>query len=57
MAANAGGSRCAKGDKEGLVSASAEMMVELGRYRRERGLFALPSRNEDTPPVLPLASP
>ncbi|NYH14224.1 integrase [Paraburkholderia bryophila] len=26
-----------KGDKEGLVPASAEMIVELGRYRRERG--------------------
>jgi integrase/recombinase XerD len=43
-----------KGDKEGLVPASAEMMVELGRYRRERGLSALPSRHEDTPLVLPL---
>ncbi|MFL9858623.1 tyrosine-type recombinase/integrase [Paraburkholderia madseniana] len=43
-----------KGDKEGLVPASAEMMVELGRYRRERGLSALPSRDEDTPLVLPL---
>ncbi|SDI35949.1 tyrosine-type recombinase/integrase [Paraburkholderia phenazinium] len=43
-----------KGDKEGLVPASAEMMVELGRYRRERGLSALPARHEDTPLVLPL---
>ncbi len=43
-----------KGDKEGLVPASAEMMVELGRYRRERGLSTLPSRHEDTPLVLPL---
>lgn len=43
-----------KGDKEGLVPASAEMMVELGRYRRERGLSALPSRHEETPLVLPL---
>ena len=25
-----------KGNKEGLVPASAEMMVELGRYRRDR---------------------
>jgi integrase/recombinase XerD len=30
------------------------MMVELGRYRRERGLSALPARHEDTPLVLPL---
>ncbi|WP_090811891.1 tyrosine-type recombinase/integrase [Paraburkholderia tuberum] len=43
-----------KGDKEGLVPSSAEMMMELGRYRRERGLSALPSRHEDTPLVLPL---
>lgn len=43
-----------KGDKEGLVPASAETMVELGRYRRERGLSALPARHEDTPLVLPL---
>ena len=43
-----------KGDKEGLLPAPAEMMVELGRYRRERGLSALPSRHEDTPLVLPL---
>jgi integrase/recombinase XerD len=43
-----------KGDKERLVPASAEMMVELGRYRRERGLSVLPSPHEDTPLVLPL---
>ncbi|MBB4519645.1 site-specific recombinase XerD [Paraburkholderia fungorum] len=43
-----------KGDKEGLVPASAEMIVELGRYRRDRGPSALPARHEDTPPVLPL---
>jgi site-specific recombinase XerD len=43
-----------KGDKERLVPASAEMMVELAHYRRERGLPALPSAHEDTPLVLPL---
>lgn len=43
-----------KGDRERLVPASAEMMVELARYRRERGLAALPSPQEDTPLVLPL---
>ena len=43
-----------KGDKEGLVPASGEMMVELGRYRRERGLSTLPSRHVHTPLVLPL---
>lgn len=29
-------------------------MVELRRYRRERGLSTLPSRHEDPPLVLPL---
>ncbi|CAB3774532.1 tyrosine-type recombinase/integrase [Paraburkholderia humisilvae] len=43
-----------KGDRERLVPASAEMMVELGRYRRERGLPVLPAPHEDTPLVLPL---
>ncbi|WP_120291969.1 tyrosine-type recombinase/integrase [Paraburkholderia sp. BL23I1N1] len=43
-----------KGDRERLVPASAEMMVELARYRRERGLSALPSQHENTPLVLPL---
>ncbi|AEA66107.1 tyrosine-type recombinase/integrase [Burkholderia gladioli] len=43
-----------KGDKVRLVPASAEMMVELGRYRRERGLAILPTGHEDTPLVLPL---
>jgi integrase/recombinase XerD len=43
-----------KGNKERLVPASAEMMVELGRYRRERGLALLPTPHEETPLVLPL---
>ncbi|MBB5409182.1 site-specific recombinase XerD [Paraburkholderia sp. HC6.4b] len=43
-----------KGGRERLVPASAEMMVELGRYRRERGLAALPAPHEQTPLVLPL---
>lgn len=43
-----------KGDRERLVPASAEMMVELGHYRRERGLPVLPAPHEDTPLVLPL---
>ncbi len=43
-----------KGEKERLVPASAEMMVELGRYRRERGLPVLPAPREHTPLVLPL---
>jgi len=43
-----------KGDRDRLVPASAEMMVELGRYRRERGLPLLPAPQEGTPLVLPL---
>jgi integrase/recombinase XerD len=43
-----------KGDRERLVPASAEMMVELGRYRRARGLPLLPAPREDTPLALPL---
>ncbi|MFP3564571.1 tyrosine-type recombinase/integrase [Paraburkholderia sp. SIMBA_030] len=41
-----------KGDRERLVPATAEMMAELSAYRRERGLPALPSQDEDTPLVL-----
>jgi hypothetical protein len=33
------------------------MMVELARYRRERGLPTLPAAHEDTPLVLPLGLP
>ncbi|SIT49081.1 Integrase family protein [Paraburkholderia ribeironis] len=43
-----------KGHKDRLVPASTEMMVELGRYRRERGLPLPPAPHEDTPLVLPL---
>ncbi|MFL9937545.1 tyrosine-type recombinase/integrase, partial [Paraburkholderia sp. RL18-103-BIB-C] len=43
-----------KGGKERLVPATAEMMTELGTYRRARGLPALPSPGEDTPLVLPV---
>jgi site-specific recombinase XerD len=43
-----------KGNKERLVPASAEMMVELGRYRSARGLPVLPAPQEDTPLALPL---
>ncbi|MCG5076828.1 tyrosine-type recombinase/integrase [Paraburkholderia tagetis] len=43
-----------KGEKRRLVPASAEMMAELARYRRDRGLAALPAPHETTPLVLPL---
>lgn len=43
-----------KGGKERLVPATFEMMAELSAYRRERGLSALPSPDENTPLVLPI---
>lgn len=43
-----------KGEKERLVPATNEMMIELTRYRREEGLSPYPSPNEETPLVLPI---
>lgn len=43
-----------KGDKERLVPATNEMMVELARYRREMGLSPYPTPNEETPLALPI---
>lgn len=43
-----------KGDKERLVPATSELMVELARYRREIGLAPYPSPNEETPLLLPI---
>jgi integrase/recombinase XerD len=43
-----------KGERTRLVPATAELMTELARYRRECGLSALPSPREETPLVLPL---
>lgn len=43
-----------KGDKERLVPATNEMMVELARYRREVGLAPYPTPNEATPLALPI---
>lgn len=43
-----------KGDKERLVPATNEMMVELARYRREQGMPPYPTPNEETPLVLPI---
>ncbi|MDR5746431.1 tyrosine-type recombinase/integrase [Caballeronia sp. LZ029] len=45
-----------KGDKQRLVPATREMMMELSRYRQHLGLSALPSSNEDTPLVLPIGA-
>ncbi len=41
-----------KGSKERLLPATNEMMVELGRYRREMGLPTYPTPHEDTPLIL-----
>jgi integrase/recombinase XerD len=43
-----------KGERTRLVPATAELMTELARYRRERELPPLPSPREETPLVLPL---
>lgn len=45
-----------KGDKERLVPATRELMLELSRYRQHFGLSALPSPNEDTPMVPPIGA-
>jgi len=43
-----------KGDKTRLVPATAELMVELARYRRENGLSPCPLPGEPTPLLLPI---
>jgi integrase/recombinase XerD len=43
-----------KGDKLRIVPATSELMVELGRYRRELGMAPYPAQNEMTPLLLPI---
>ncbi|WP_027819831.1 tyrosine-type recombinase/integrase [Paraburkholderia bannensis] len=43
-----------KGERRRLVPATAEMMTELVRYRRSRGLAELPAPHDTTPLVLPI---
>lgn len=43
-----------KGDKTRIVPATNELMLELGRYRREMGLSLNPSEGETTPLLLPI---
>ena len=43
-----------KGDKTRLVPATAELMVELARYRRENGLSPFPLPGEPSPLLLPI---
>lgn len=43
-----------KGDKLRIVPATNELMVELARYRREKGLAPFPIPGEDIPLLLPI---
>jgi integrase/recombinase XerD len=43
-----------KGDKTRIVPATNELMLELGRYRREMGLTLQPIEGEVTPLLLPI---
>jgi len=43
-----------KGDKTRIVPATNELMIELARYRREKGLSPCPLPGEDLPLFLPI---
>jgi len=45
-----------KGDKDRIVPATNELMVELARYRREKGLSPFPLQTEDIPLLLPIGT-
>lgn len=45
-----------KGGKTRIIPATNELMVELARYRREKGLAALPLPAEATPLLLPVGN-
>ena len=45
-----------KGDKTRIVPATNELMVELARYRREKGLAPFPIHAEDIPLLLPVGT-
>lgn len=45
-----------KGDKTRIVPATNELMVELARYRREKGLAPFPTPSEETPLLLPIGT-
>jgi site-specific recombinase XerD len=45
-----------KGDKTRIVPATNELMVELARYRREKGLSPFPVHAEDVPLLLPIGT-
>ncbi|MDP9607499.1 UNVERIFIED_ORG: site-specific recombinase XerD [Variovorax paradoxus] len=46
-----------KGNKTRLVPATSELMTELMRYRKARGLSLLPREGEDAPLVMTLIAP
>src|SRR3546814_3342731 len=43
-----------KGEKTRIIPATHELMVELARYRREKGLAPFPTPDEPTPLLLPI---
>ncbi|MBP6017902.1 MAG: tyrosine-type recombinase/integrase [Burkholderiaceae bacterium] len=43
-----------KGDKTRIIPATHELMIELARYRREKGLAPFPAPDETTPLLLPI---
>jgi site-specific recombinase XerD len=45
-----------KGSKTRIIPATKELMVELARYRREKGLPAFPMSGEETPLFLPVGN-
>ena len=45
-----------KGNKTRIVPATNELMVELARYRREKGLSPFPLHTEDIPLLLPIGT-
>lgn len=45
-----------KGDKTRIVPATNELMVELARYRREKGLPPFPTHAENIPLLLPIGT-
>lgn len=45
-----------KGDKTRIVPATSELMTELTRYRRTKGLAPLPLQGETTPLLLPIGT-
>ena len=45
-----------KGDKTRIIPATNELMVELARYRREKGLAAFPTHAEEIPLLLPIGT-